>query len=168
MSQLVSSRSLNIGCGDFYAPGWLNIDLHDNFEGGPRPDVVASALDLPFDDDSFDRVYCGHVLEHLAPREEVPGALAEIRRVLAPGGVLTVVGPDIDLARDFEPEVAVAIIGGASRWKGDGHAWVATGRRTRGMLMRAGFEVRELTIADVSDEWPVVSRIGWQFALECH
>lgn len=54
------------------------------------PCVEGSALDLPFDDGSFDRVIAAEVLEHIADDR---GALAEFARVLRPGGVLAVTVP---------------------------------------------------------------------------
>lgn len=45
---------------------------------------------LPYDDSSFDRVVAIHVLEHLP---NLPGALSEIRRLLKPDGLLSVVIP---------------------------------------------------------------------------
>jgi ubiquinone/menaquinone biosynthesis C-methylase UbiE len=44
----------------------------------------ANALALPFADDSFDRVICSEVLEHIP---DYRGALREIERVLKPGGL---------------------------------------------------------------------------------
>ena len=46
--------------------------------------VRASGLTLPFADNSFDKVICSEVLEHIL---DYPAMLAEIRRVLKPGGV---------------------------------------------------------------------------------
>jgi ubiquinone/menaquinone biosynthesis C-methylase UbiE len=43
----------------------------------------ANALNLPFADDTFDKVICSEVLEHI---EDWRGVLAEIERVLKPGG----------------------------------------------------------------------------------
>jgi SAM-dependent methyltransferase len=45
---------------------------------------------LPFEDSYFDRVLAVHVLEHLP---NLPAAIAELRRVLKPSGVLAVVMP---------------------------------------------------------------------------
>ena len=52
---------------------------------------VASAYELPFDSQSFDRVFCNALMEHLAQPE---AALEELRRVLKPGGVIGVCSPD--------------------------------------------------------------------------
>lgn len=52
--------------------------------------VQGSALSLPFPDASFDRVICSEVLEHLP---DYQGALAEMRRVLKPGGLLCISVP---------------------------------------------------------------------------
>jgi ubiquinone/menaquinone biosynthesis C-methylase UbiE len=54
----------------------------------PRVDVIAaSALDLPLPDDGFDLVVNSYMLD-LLPRDEIPRALSEFRRVLRPGGRL--------------------------------------------------------------------------------
>jgi len=50
---------------------------------------------IPFEDGSVDAVYHSHVLEHI-DRSEVPGFLAEVLRVLKPGGVHRVVVPDLE------------------------------------------------------------------------
>lgn len=48
---------------------------------------LAGALELPFEDRSFDVVVNSYMLD-LLPREQIPQALAEFRRVLRPGGRL--------------------------------------------------------------------------------
>ncbi len=50
----------------------------------------ADALKLPFDDNSFDKVICSEVLEHIP---DYQGVLAEINRVLKPDGLLAVSVP---------------------------------------------------------------------------
>jgi len=49
--------------------------------------MEASALELPLPDESFDLLVNGYMLD-LLPREDIPRALAEFRRVLRPGGRL--------------------------------------------------------------------------------
>jgi SAM-dependent methyltransferase len=51
---------------------------------------VANALELPFEDNSFDKVICSEVLEHIP---DYQGVLKEIDRVLKPNGVLAVSVP---------------------------------------------------------------------------
>jgi predicted SAM-dependent methyltransferase len=84
-------RRLNWGCGSHTARGWVNTDIKE----GPGIDVSADILDgLPFDGDSFDYVVSIHALPELSYPELVP-ALAELRRVLKPGGVLRLGLPDL-------------------------------------------------------------------------
>lgn len=59
-------------------------------EDFPDADLrVGSVTDLPWPDDTFDRVQFSDVIEHLDAPQTVP-ALAEFRRVLKPGGYLVV------------------------------------------------------------------------------
>jgi SAM-dependent methyltransferase len=52
---------------------------------------VADLFDLPFEDDSFDHVFLCFVLEHLS---EPAAALRLLKRVLRPGGSVTVIEGD--------------------------------------------------------------------------
>ena len=58
--------------------------------GGRGSTVVADARDLPFPDGSFDRVIASEVLEHVL---EDRRAMAELVRVLRPGGTLAATVP---------------------------------------------------------------------------
>ncbi len=58
--------------------------------GGAGAMVVGDALDLPFPDASFDRVIAAEVLEHVP---EDRRAMAELVRVLRPGGTMAVTVP---------------------------------------------------------------------------
>jgi SAM-dependent methyltransferase len=49
----------------------------------PIVDVKADILDLPFENESFDVVFCNHVLEHI---EDDRKAMSELYRVMKPGG----------------------------------------------------------------------------------
>jgi len=64
-------------------------------EGEAAPAAAAAALtadatNLPFPDNSFDRVIAAEILEHV-PRDR--GAMTEIARVLRPGGIAAVTVP---------------------------------------------------------------------------
>lgn len=86
-------RRLHIG-GTESRAGWEVLDVRT----GAHVDHVGDALDLSrFADDTFAEVYASHVLEHFDYVEELPRVLAEWFRVLAPGGVLRLSVPDIDI-----------------------------------------------------------------------
>jgi SAM-dependent methyltransferase len=78
--------NLYIGGAGRAVPGYVNLDLF----AVPGVDVAADAQQLPFRDGLFQRVECDAVLEHVRRPEQV---MAEIRRVLAPGGYAHLVTP---------------------------------------------------------------------------
>jgi SAM-dependent methyltransferase len=93
-----ASGLLNIGCGSTFHPQWTNLDFH-----APSAAVIACDIrrGLPFASATFRACYSSHVLEHLTPAEGT-GLLREIHRVLAPGGIVRVVVPDLELiVRDY-------------------------------------------------------------------
>ncbi len=159
-------RLLNVGCGEFYADGWVNIDIYD----GNKVDLVASVLELPFSDDSFDRIYCGHILEHLTI-SNVYDAITEIRRVLKPAGRVLAVGPDIDRAAklreagQLSKKEHLGILFGDQRWAGDEHLWHCYEERLRLLLdSRFSFTV-PVPIEQIGESWPLASKAGWQCAI---
>ncbi len=50
--------------------------------------VVAEIRELPFADATFDLIYSGSTLDHLASESEIQNAILELERVLRPGGTL--------------------------------------------------------------------------------
>jgi SAM-dependent methyltransferase len=91
------ARVLDAGAGDapyaelfghceYVTADWPN-SMHS---GGRRADIVASLENLPVADESFGAVLCTEVLEHIARPDSV---LAELHRVLAPGGRLCLTVP---------------------------------------------------------------------------
>lgn len=80
-------RVLDVGCGvkpyfPYFAPyasAYIGVDVVDN----PAADLRGSVEQLPVDDASFDVVLCTQVLEHC---DDPARAVAELRRVTAPGG----------------------------------------------------------------------------------
>jgi len=92
-----ATRVLDAGCGegvivDEYA-GRLAIEGLDPNYSSERV-RNGSLVALPYDDNSFDRALCLDVLEHLS-FEDQPRALAELHRVLRPGGELLVSVPNL-------------------------------------------------------------------------
>jgi SAM-dependent methyltransferase len=78
--------NLYVGGAGRLADGYVNIDL----VAMPGVDAVADTEQLPFPAGVFQRVECDAVLEHVRNPER---AMAELRRVLAPGGYLHLVTP---------------------------------------------------------------------------
>jgi SAM-dependent methyltransferase len=62
--------------------------------------AVADVHALPFEDARFDLVVCFEVIEHVERQDEV---IAELARVLAPGGVLAVSSPNRDVYPSGNP-----------------------------------------------------------------
>jgi SAM-dependent methyltransferase len=58
--------------------------------GGSARAVRGSAYQLPFEDNSFDRIIAAEIMEHL-PEDEL--AMSELYRVLKPGGLIAVTVP---------------------------------------------------------------------------
>lgn len=58
---------------------YVTADLHS-----PIADVKADICDLPFEENTFDVVFCNHVLEHI---EDDKKAMSELYRVLKPKGM---------------------------------------------------------------------------------
>lgn len=76
-------------CGIDYSQAAVDL-TKEILAGYPSADIrQGDVTDLPWPDDTFDRVQFSDVIEHLDPPQTVP-ALAEFRRVLKPGGYLLV------------------------------------------------------------------------------
>jgi SAM-dependent methyltransferase len=106
LADLPAGRALDAACGTGRHAAELQRAGHevDGFDLTPEMLAIARAavpgarfaegelLAVPFDDGSFDVVVCGLALAHVA---RMPDAIAELARVLAPGGrvVLSVLHP---------------------------------------------------------------------------
>ncbi len=120
MSQ--SLKRVNIGCGQTPTPGWVNYDNSWSVRLARYP-LLITILDkcgllgekskefislvrehdiswadatkrIPLPDNSVEVLYTSHMIEHL-DREEVGQFLREAYRVLAPGGIIRIVVPDL-------------------------------------------------------------------------
>jgi hypothetical protein len=184
--------NLNLGCGPHLAPApWINVDRNstgypEDFSHGSltpltrKPDVIAPSWALPYPDASVDRLYAGHLMEHLS-FEEVLATLREAMRVLKPGGEILMTGPDMtkiaELIYSGEETwdlfwVAHGTSGrgnpGGPGWKGepgDAHLWNST-VEALWFAARCVFDnatvIPELQIPRC---WPVVAFVGWQAAV---
>jgi predicted SAM-dependent methyltransferase len=170
------ARALNLGCGVQAADGWINIDnspnarlsklpwlrwllwkariISDEHYRVAWPDSMMIrdlSRPLPFADCSIDFVYTSHFLEHNSPgkAEEL---VAEIHRVLKPGGLVRIVVPDLEFgARRYLDSLSA----GSNAWEAapafldwlqlgrsgvrDPHLWMYDAASLKSMLFRAGF-----------------------------
>jgi ubiquinone/menaquinone biosynthesis C-methylase UbiE len=88
----MQGKKLNFGCGSRFHPAWTNIDFHSESRLVKRVNLLKG---FPFPESYFDTVYSSHVLEHFDKRQ---GAflVSESYRVLAKGGILRIVVPDLE------------------------------------------------------------------------
>lgn len=82
---------LNLGCGSWRLTGWNNVDS----DPGNRPETVCDLRKpLPWESGSVDYIHMEHFFEHIT-RDEQNRLLLECNRVLKPGGVVRISGPDL-------------------------------------------------------------------------
>jgi hypothetical protein len=91
----LTGHVIDAGCGSrdisshLLAAGARQVTRYDL--GSDDPDVVVGPLEqMPFDDSSFDNALCNAVLEHVG---DVERSMAELARVVRPGGHLVVTVP---------------------------------------------------------------------------
>jgi SAM-dependent methyltransferase len=150
-------RCLDVGCGDGRKSGLWLVEHAGSYVGVDVSEVavdaarrlgldgrrIDDAAELPFADGSFDVVVCTEVLEHLfAPQI----AVAELRRVLRPGGTLIVTVPNVAYWRK---RLELSLLGRwdplgdalsvAQPWR-DPHMRFFTRPALRRLLVLSGFE----------------------------
>ena len=98
VAHLVVGDVLDVGCGrkpyekmlGKRCSCWIGLDFNTTPSGLSSADVFGSALDLPFDAEAFDTILSTQVLEHVHLPQVL---LAEVERVLRPGGHLILTAP---------------------------------------------------------------------------
>ena len=157
-------RILDFGCGpgtismglaDAVAPGELHgIDIEETqiemakaaASAGDHGNTVfrtGDATDLPHEDNFFDAAHCHAVLMHVP---DTAAALAEVKRVLKPGGIISA-REMIGDSMFFEPD-AGELVGSLDVFKklitaNGGHPQM--GKELKGVLHEAGFSDIEVT-----------------------
>ena len=163
---------LNLGCGDRYAPGWVNVDFG-------TPHVVDEVVDLrgalPWSELDVMHVYMGHVLEHLT-LDDCERLLTRLLPCMVYLGEIMVVGPDVlraermiaDGTFDFSwGHTLESLRHGGGRWSGDEHMWECNEMKVVDLLTKTGWtDIKTMSIDEVSSYWPVADRAPrWQCAV---
>lgn len=79
---------LNIGCGNDYKDGYVNIDQNNAVRCDKVIDLEEAKL--PYDDNSVDFILALHVLEHI---ENIVPLMNELHRILKQGGTMHIEVP---------------------------------------------------------------------------
>jgi SAM-dependent methyltransferase len=84
---------LNVGCGMDYLEGFDNLDGDEMVKAEIHCELDDADVRIPRDDNSYDYIYCSHVLEHIW---HLPQLKREFGRILRPGGICIVVVPEMN------------------------------------------------------------------------
>lgn len=179
-----ASVRVNVGCGSSPTPGWVNFDNSFSVRAARWPLVVPvlaklrllspqsaglaqaaaawniqfanAAARIPCASGSVSAVYSSHMIEHL-DGGEARAFLAEVRRILRPGGVVRIAAPDIAglvraylATRDADGFIAATHMGlnrpdglrAWLKWMLVGprhHLWMYDGDSLAKLLREAGF-----------------------------
>lgn len=120
---------------------YITADIED-----PRAAVKMDITQIQYPDDSFDVIYCSHVLEHVPEDRK---AMRELRRVLKPGGWAILLVPVVGDHTYEDPSITDP----AERLKAFGledHVR-QYGRDYIDRLREAGFAVKMTEVADMYD-----------------
>ena len=112
----------------------------------PLADVKADICQLPFEDHSYDIIFCNHVLEHIPDDTK---AMQELYRILKPGGTAILQIPqELDRATTFEDDSITDPIERAKIFGQYDHVRVY-GRDYFDKLRTVGFTVKEVNYTKV-------------------
>jgi len=176
------NRMLDIGCGDGsfslllknFSDEVYGIDISEDAirlarEKGIKAYIVdLDGEKLPFENDFFNAVFCGEVIEHLYDPDNL---LDEIQRVLVPEGICVITTPNlaswlnrIVLLFGFQPyftEISLKYnVGkfGAKTQDISGHIRVFTCRSLKELLKLHGFSVEKNIGVNIAKDLPFLIR----------
>lgn len=139
-------RKLEIGCGQRPTPGYIHNDLNP-FEG---VDIVGNPWEIRLPDETLDEVIALGLMEHLT-NEQFERTMANVRRMLVPGGVFLFDVPDIPVwcryvvdhfegrETPFTIDHIFSTLYGWQRWPGDEHKSGWYQEKLEKVLNRVGF-----------------------------
>ncbi|WP_148258821.1 class I SAM-dependent methyltransferase [Pantoea ananatis] len=135
-------RKINIGCGHIQPEGYINVDAREL----PGVDVICSADDLCFEDDSLEEIYASHLIEHFTNVELTRLIIPHWFKKLKTNGILRLVTPDADsMIKDYVDcnmtfDDLRKVTYGAQDYEGDFHYNMFTVDSLTSILKNAGFK----------------------------
>ncbi len=123
---------------------YLTSDLNS-----PLADIKADICNLPFDDNTYDVVFCNHVLEHV---ENDKKAMQELFRVLKPGGIgVFQIPQELSRANTYE-DFSITSLEDRKKHFGQYDHVRIYGRDYFDKLRDVGFEVEEIQTTDIASQ----------------
>ena len=185
-------KLLNAGCGTHYANGWVNTDVWES--PTTTPDIKVTPNEpYPFEDNTFDAIFLGHVVEHIR-WDDVAFFMRDMQRIAKPGAPFLLVGPDVYKTIKLWKEgtqpwwMIESVLEHADMnfqpdrenewWDGAHHHWNCHEKRVEGLLEGLGFTDIKNVFDDIPNDaqgkewveestgitWPVVGKYYWQLA----
>lgn len=154
---------LNVGSGQRKFGGdFVNIDINQKWE----PDVVADAVNLPYEDNSVDMIVLHHCAEHMTLGHSAQ-CFAEAFRVLKTGGSMLVFVPDLAtlvhawmISRIDDYIFAVNLHGAFMNSEADIHRWSFTTQALKKHIQKSAdwqkvkpFDWRQIENADIAKDF---------------
>jgi len=124
-----------------FGEGYLTADFHNS-----RADVRMNIMDIQYPGETFDLIFCSHVLEHV---EDDRKAMREFRRVLRVDGIAVLLVPIGGPARTYEDPSIVDPEARARAFGQHDHVRVY-GADYVDRLQEAGFDVEILRVEDLA------------------
>lgn len=155
---------LNLGCGKSKITGCINIDTEESC----KPDLVLDFVTspLPYPDNSVERIYLLHVIEHI-PESKHYGLFLELRRVLSEDGQLIIAYPEFTIcARNYlknyrgQRDFWKNTIYGLQRYPSDFHVTLMDSTEFVGRLKIYGFKVDIIAHEPIPEEHNTVVKVS--------
>ena len=89
----MNMKILDLGCGKRKHSGAIGVDFNANTDADVVHDL--NNYPYPFDDNTFDKIYCSHILEHL---DNLVNAMNEIHRISKPNAMVIIRVPHFSQA----------------------------------------------------------------------
>lgn len=140
-----------------------------------EPDVIASVLELPFEDRCFDAALCCQVLEHL-PFENFVPALKELKRVTRNGVVISLPDASPHYAMRVRLPKVPRVDWTGTRRRDPGGAWKKEKLDTDGHYWEIGYEgidyknvvrMAERALGCLATTWRVSEKYYHRFVMFC-